>query len=155
MQYVEMPSLSFIVNGQPYGHVTPSRGLRQGDPLSPYLFLFCAKGLLRNTNRPMQLNACTGHRISALAPLVSHLLFMDDSLIFCKANIEQATVVKTLLNCYERASGQKVNCDKSNSYFTKGRPQACRARIMDVLGFLEASSFEKYLGLPTYIGRSR
>lgn len=80
-------SFSVLVNGSPKGHIVSSRGLRLGDPLSPYLFFLCTKGLvslLHNSTREHQvqeIKVCRG------APIVNHLFFADNSVIFCKENV--------------------------------------------------------------------
>lgn len=82
MQCVTSVSYSFLVNEDIVGPIFPGRGLRQGDPLSPYLFILCAEGLsaaIRKKNREGRLH---GSRVSRLAPAVSHLLFADDCLLF-------------------------------------------------------------------------
>jgi hypothetical protein len=59
MECVSTPSFSVLLNGEPHGFVSPSRGIRQGDPLSPYLFLFCAEGfttLLRQAEQDKRLS---------------------------------------------------------------------------------------------------
>jgi hypothetical protein len=58
--------------------------------------------------------------VAASAPMVSHLLFADDSLLFFKANRESADEVMDVLNIYCQASGQRINMDKSSIHFAKG-----------------------------------
>ena len=70
------------INGQPCGRILPTHGLRQGDPLSPYLFLFCAEGLSALLHQASQRKAIKGVAASARGPRVSHLFFADNSLVF-------------------------------------------------------------------------
>jgi hypothetical protein len=79
---------------------SPSRGLRQGDPLSPYLYLFVAHGLSKLINRKVEVQALQELHICKGAPGVSHLLFADDTLLFFKANPDQAKVIKDILDTY-------------------------------------------------------
>ena len=111
-------SYSVIINGTMYGNIIPSRGLRQGDPLSPYLFLLCAEGLSALINDATRNNQLNGISICRGAPKVSHLFFADDSLFFCKANGNECNKLKEILGLYESASGQKINTDKSSIFFS-------------------------------------
>ena len=70
---------------------TPTRGIRQGDPLSPYLFLICAEGLSSMLKYEEEVGGMDGIRVCRNAPSVSHLLFADDSLILMKADVLNAT----------------------------------------------------------------
>jgi len=79
------------------------------------------------------------------APLISHLLFVNDTMAFCTATEEDAIAVRRVLADYENASGQKVNFDKTEVSFSKGVKMGLE--IMEVLGH------DKYLGLPTFVGR--
>ena len=83
----------------------PSRGIRQGDPISPYLFLLAAEGLSCLLKSRIQSSNLRGITVAASAPMVSHLLFADDSLLFFKANRESADQVKDVLHIYCQASG--------------------------------------------------
>jgi len=76
-----------MINGTPKGYVVPSRGLRQGDPLSPYLLLFVTEGLSGPLRDAETAGRVKGHQICLGAPSVSNLLFADDSIFFCKASI--------------------------------------------------------------------
>jgi len=155
MNCVESASFSFVLNGVPTGHLVPQRGIRQGDPISPYLFLFVTEGLSALMNAAEANGRIQGHRICVGAPRISHLLFADDSIFFCKASAPQAVAVKEVLGLYERASGQTVNVQKSNVVFAKGVPTSRREEILIILDMREVLSHEKYLGLPTFVGRSR
>jgi len=90
MLCVKTAILSFIINGEPHGFVKPRKGLRQGDPISPYPFLFCAQALSCLLNCAAVERRIWGHQVCSGAPAVSYLLFADDSLVFCNATIEQA-----------------------------------------------------------------
>lgn len=87
------------------GPVIPSRGLRQGDPLSPYLFILCAEGLSALLRKYESLRLIHGIRVCRAAPSISHLLFADDSYLFFKADITEALNMMELLQVFEEASG--------------------------------------------------
>ena len=75
-------SYSVVVEGQPFGYFRPNRGIRQGDPLSPYLFLFCAEGLSFLLHKAEQNRLIQGVQVNRRCQTVNHLLFADDSILF-------------------------------------------------------------------------
>jgi len=91
---VESVDYNVLVNGEQVGPIIPGCGLRQGDPLSPYLFIICAEGLSSLIRDTETRDVLTGTKFCRQAPSVSHLLFADDCFLFFKANEEQAHVMK-------------------------------------------------------------
>jgi hypothetical protein len=89
MRCVSSVSYAVLFNGSPLEVFSPTRGLRQGDPLSPYLFLLCAEGLSSLIQRACLDGKISGVPISARGVKLSHLLFADDSLLFCWANFNE------------------------------------------------------------------
>ncbi|KAK2650563.1 hypothetical protein Ddye_018052 [Dipteronia dyeriana] len=106
-------SFSFLVNGVRCGTVKPSRGLRQGDPLSPYLFLFCADGLSRLIFSADSSKDIGGFKCRRGGPNISHLFYADDSLMFTKATVNDHRSIHRVLDICARASGQVINVQKS------------------------------------------
>ncbi|XP_074293374.1 uncharacterized protein LOC141620388 [Silene latifolia] len=155
MVCVSTVSFSVLINGNPSREFKPSRGLRQGDPLSPYLFILCAEVLSHLMRRAVEVNAIHGIRVSSGAPTISHLLFADDSIFFTRANMEEADAVSEILRRYERASGQLVNLDKTTVSFSKGVPIQSRNNLATRLCIVEVDEQSRYLGLPTVVGRSK
>ncbi len=94
-----------LINGSPKGFIMPTRGIRQGDPLSPYLFLLCAEGLSAILTQAMDKGELHGVACSGTGPKLSHLFFADDSLLFCKATKKKSEVLLSKLTLYEKASG--------------------------------------------------
>ena len=100
MKCVISVRFSIRVNGELLPFFTPSRGLRQGCPASPYLFLLCAEGLTSLLNHFGGVRVDKGIRVSYRSPWINHLLFADDSLIFFKATTEQAKTIKRVLTTF-------------------------------------------------------
>uniref|UniRef100_A0A803NZS4 Reverse transcriptase n=1 Tax=Cannabis sativa TaxID=3483 RepID=A0A803NZS4_CANSA len=141
--------------GRVMGPIFPSRGIHQGDPLSPYLFLICGEGFSSLVNMFVRKQWLTGCRVARNAPGVSHILFADDSYIFCKANEMEVASILRLLDIYERASGQKINFEKSLVFFSNNVQQDDRSYLCGLLGMAPASENSSYLGLPCTMGRSK
>jgi hypothetical protein len=154
MSVVTSVSFSVLFNGSKLDDFKPSRGIRQGDPISPYLFLLAVEGLsclLRS--RGMSENL-VGIQVAPTAPRVNHLLFADDSLLFLKANSGAAVELSEVLQLYCHASGQRINLSKSSIHFSKGCPRLIREDVKQILQVSNESLSEKYLGMPTEIGHS-
>ncbi|XP_059457696.1 uncharacterized protein LOC132187382 [Corylus avellana] len=115
---VSSATYSVIVNGTLMGRIVPSRGIRQGDPISPYLFLLCAEALSSMLTRAESRGTLTGVPTSKKGPRISHLFFADDNLLFCKANPHHWRKMSDLLQTYENASGQQLNKDKTSIFFS-------------------------------------
>ena len=142
-------------NGEHRGFVTPKRGIRQGDPLSPYLFLLCSEGMSNLLKKAEESKKITGMKISRRGPSITHLFFADDSLIFCKAEASQAKELMHLLKMYEDSSGQVVNIEKSSVFFRKNTADAKKDEVCRELGKIQKVSQGKYLGLPMVITRTK
>ena len=155
MMCVTSVSYSISFQGSNIGPIIPSRGLRQGDPLSPYLFLLCVEGLSLSLKSAASNSSITGCRICTQALAVTHLLFADDSFLFFKAKAEEATAIKGLLNSYELFSGQAVNFQKSAIFFSSNFRRDKQADIKAILQVHNDLGNSKYLGLPSLVGRSK
>ncbi|CAM8977963.1 unnamed protein product [Rhodiola kirilowii] len=150
-------SVSYVVklNDHISNVIRPSRGLRQGDPLSPYLFLFCAEMLSAEVTAGFAVGKLSGVRVSRRAPAITHLFFADDAIFFVRANAEEVSNLKEVLKHYEEISGQMINFEKSEVSFSRNTPAAVREEIIRVLGMQQVPSHSKYLGLPLVMGQKK
>ncbi|RVW90400.1 Transposon TX1 uncharacterized 149 kDa protein [Vitis vinifera] len=109
-------SYAVLVNGNAKGWVKASRGLRQGDPLSPFLFTIVADVLSRMLLKAEERNVLEGFRVGRNRTRVSHLQFADDTIFFSSTREEDLMTLKSVLLVFGHISGLKVNLDKSNIY---------------------------------------
>ena len=109
-------SYAVLVTGSAKGWVKVSRGLRQGDPLSPFLFTLVADVLSKMLLREEERNSLEGFRVGRNKTKVSHLQFADDTIFFSNTREEDLQTLKSLLLVFGHISGLKVNLDKSNIY---------------------------------------
>ncbi|KAK2642401.1 hypothetical protein Ddye_024164 [Dipteronia dyeriana] len=144
-----------MLNGEIHGNIIPSRGIRQGDHLSPYLFLICAKGLSSLIGLAHEQGLLNGFKCSCGGPTISHLFFTDDSLLFSKANDTNCKAVKIVLENYSMASGQLVNFNKSAICVSLSISASEGKRLASIVGVNLVECHEKYLGLPCFTGRSK
>lgn len=148
-------SYAILVNGEPEGYIVPSRGIRQGDPLSPYLFILCVEGLSAMITRSTSEGLINGITVCPGAPVIHHLLFADDSFLFGEASEHECISFRTILNVYERASGQKINLQKSSVVFSKNVLWETKNSLSAILGVPCVEEHGLYLGLPIHVGRSK
>ncbi|WZZ70042.1 hypothetical protein YC2023_081412 [Brassica napus] len=155
MQCVTSVTYSFLVNDSVHGRVIPSRGIRQGDPLSPYLFILCGEILSGLCKRAQRSGHLAGLRISIPAPRLNHLLFADDTMFFLNTDEESCSALMHILEQYKMASGQLINATKSSITFSAKTPQVIRHRVKIHLGIEKEGGTGKYLGLPKHFGRRK
>ncbi|KAF5447955.1 hypothetical protein F2P56_033465 [Juglans regia] len=155
MNCVESVSYSILLNGSPQDLFKPTRGIRQGDPLSPYLFILCAEVLSSLLNHAEFSRAISGVPIARGMIHINHLLFADDSLLFCKANSLEWSRLLFVLSLYENASGQHLNKEKTSIHFSRNTSHENKELILRIAGVRSTQPYEKYLGLPALMGRSR
>ena len=156
MKCVTTVSYSVLINGSPHGNVIPGRGIRQGDPLSPYLFILCAEVLSHMMKQAESTRNLKGIHLSTKSPAISHLLFADDSLFFTLANQRSCYAIKQILNDYEEVSGQAVNLRKSAITFGRHVKDDTKRRMRHLLGIHNEGGGEgKYLGLPEQFNKKK
>ncbi|CAM8905799.1 unnamed protein product [Rhodiola kirilowii] len=155
MACVKSVSYTIKINDQISEEFWPERGLRQGDPLSPYLFLLCTEWFAQKLRQGQEENMLRGIKICRGAPEVTHLLFADDSVIFLRANLGDVTNLKSILMKYEAVSGQRINVAKSEICFSKNVSAELKEGICRVLDMRQVDRFSKYLGLPVSFSNNR
>ena len=140
-------SYAILVNGSAKGWVKASRGLRQGDPLSPFLFTLVADVLSRMLMRAEERNMMEGFRVGRNRTRVSHLQFADDNIFFSNSREEELQTLKSLLLVFGHISRLKVNLNKSSIYGIN-LDQAHFSRLAVMLDCRASGWPILYLGLP-------
>jgi len=123
-----------LMNYDRVGPIVAGRGLRQGDPLSPYLFILVAEGLSTLIHKAVNRGDIHGIQVCRGTPVVSHLLFTDDCFLFCRANVVEAQRLLTILKTYEAASGQEINLSKSEVFFSRNMSGAAQEDLSRIIG---------------------
>ena len=154
MRCISTSSFSVLINGVAKGLIQPQRGLRQGCPLSPYLFILCAETFSNLLKQAEAQQLIHGIKFSKELS-ITHLLFADDSLIFTRATREDCTNLKEIFDCYAAASGQTFNLEKSSMFFSESTRQEQIAAITAIFQLQVVSRHAKYLGLPSMVGRNK
>jgi hypothetical protein len=155
MACVTSVRFSMRINGRNLEQFSPTRGIRQGDPLSPYLFLFVGEALSCILKKETEDGRITPLKVARGAPGVSNLLFANDSLLFFKASSEEVRSVGSALDLFQRCTGQLISHSKCSLLFSLACPQSKQLDIKSILHVPNSTFEEKYLGLPTPDGRMK
>ncbi|KAM6544726.1 hypothetical protein CsatB_025462 [Cannabis sativa] len=155
MECVSSVTYSILLNGKPLPKFSPRRGIRQGDPISPFLFLLCNDVLSRIISKDQELGRIHGIQLARGAPAISHLMFADDTILFCRANSREAENLGKCLKIFEDWSGQRCSKPKSGILFSSNCPATIRSEISQKLGIDTMRGDEKHLGNPFLFSRSR
>ena len=138
---------AILVNGAPSKCFSPSRGIRQGDPLSPFIFVLVAEGLGRLIKGKILAGRLKGLHLHEGSEVQSHQQFVDDTLLMAHSAVQEATELKAILQQFALASGMEVNPRKSIIYFFN-TPHVTQRNITRILGFQVGNLPSKYLGAP-------
>ncbi|KAH1031612.1 hypothetical protein J1N35_043786 [Gossypium stocksii] len=128
-----------------YSKVWPVRGIRQGYPLSPYLFVLCMEWLGHRFHGSISTEEWSPARLSCKGPSLSHLFFADDLVIFSQADLKHSGLLKNFLSDFCEISGHKVNARKTTVFFSSGVNVSLRNTIIGNLGFQEVNDLGHYL----------
>lgn len=109
-------TFEILVNGGKPENFRPSRRLRQGDPLSPYLFILGQEILSRMLDHELRQRNIKGIRTSISGPTITHVMYADDIVLFSKATKKDAETISEILEKYSLWSGQLVNRSKSGIF---------------------------------------
>ncbi|KAK9911811.1 hypothetical protein M0R45_035700 [Rubus argutus] len=146
-------SFQVILNGDLSSKFTPGSGIRQGDPLSPYIFVLCMEKLSHLIQTAIDVRQWKPIRSSQNGPLVSHLFFADDIILFAEASTKQANVLKNCMDRFCELSGQSVNFEKSKLYCSPNTNKRLAKEISAICGSPLTDDLGKYLGMPLVYSR--
>ncbi|XP_071921800.1 uncharacterized protein [Coffea arabica] len=146
---------SVILNGASHGFFKSTRGLRQGDPLSPALFIIGAEVLSRGLNNLAMQSGFVGFKVPYACPTITHLAFADNVLIFANGSSYSLKVIMQVLEAYQRCSGQLINVLKTCYLVHPSLPPARRRVIERITKFSWQPFPIRYLGCPLYFGRCK
>ena len=140
--------LSVMINGEKLDPFLPSRGIRQGDPLSSYIFILCMEYLAELINTEISLGNWSGIKTSRDRPSFSHLFFTNDFILFAKVTKKNYLAINKVLETFCTIWGQKVNYGKSKLFFSTHTSEANATMAKRELGMECTNDFGKYLGVP-------
>uniref|UniRef100_J3N6X5 Reverse transcriptase domain-containing protein n=1 Tax=Oryza brachyantha TaxID=4533 RepID=J3N6X5_ORYBR len=152
LQCISTPSFSVILNGKTTGHFTSQRGLRQGCPLSPYLFVLSVNVLAEKFQEQASLGHIKGIKLNGQGPTIHALFYADDIIITGQANASEASAIRSLLNDFCKICGQTPNWLKSSVIFSSHTSQSERDDVCNFFPVQMLNQSNLYLGNPIYSG---
>eukprot|EP00253_Pinus_taeda_P030867 PITA_30867 len=141
---VSTPIFSILVNGSPTKTFNASRGIRKGNPLSPFLFILAVDGLGRIIKREARGNKLRGLKLWGNNLAITHQQFVDDIMLFGEVNLREVRIIKEVLDVFMVASGMEINKEKSCT-FIFNTPEAIKIHLTRTLGFKQGELPTKYL----------
>ncbi|GLJ29203.1 hypothetical protein SUGI_0575970 [Cryptomeria japonica] len=151
---ISTPHYSVAINGSLFSFFESLNGLRQGDPISPFLFVIMAEALSRYIAKLRENKVWNGIEVHANIQAITHSQFADDTTLFGETSVTEAEIIKLVLNNYAMVSRQHINRKKMEVFFfnTKKEIQAKIAKILRcTIGTLPV----KYLGVPLIGGKAK
>lgn len=148
MSCIQTASMRVAWNGQLSDVFYPLRGARQGDPLSPYIFVLCMERL----GQLIQYEVQEGHweplTLHRGGPKISHHFFADDLILFCKASMAQMEEMREIMHFVCGVSGHKVSLMKSRMFASRNVHASRANQCRQALGIALSADLGKYLGVP-------
>lgn len=137
---------SVLINVQSHDFFNSSRGVKQGDPLSPTLFIITPEVLSRGLNRLHEDEDFRGYELPKWSPKINHLSYVDDTILFCSGDRVSVIITMNVLRDYEKISGQLINKEKSSFYLHDNTPLIAAIRLRRLSGIRQGSFPFKYQG---------
>lgn len=150
---IQTSRLQVLWNGEKLQAFNPNRGLRQGDPLSPYIFVLCIERLSHIISAFVQEGNWKGIRLSNNGPMLSHLFFANDMVLFGEASIHQMRVMLECLDMFCSVSGQKINYHKSHIFCSKSVGITVANQLSGLSNIPLTQDLGKYLRVLSIHGR--
>ncbi|XP_024038358.1 uncharacterized protein LOC112097385 [Citrus clementina] len=144
MECITTISVQLLWNDELTESFIPSRGIRKGDPLSPYIFVMCIERLSHGINQAVQNGCWKPIRLTRGGIPITHLIFTNDLLLLVKASVDQAHVINEVLGTFCFSSGEKVNKAKTQIFFSRNVQTDTIRETKNTLRF----SITKNLGMP-------
>lgn len=150
MKCVTTVRYHILIDGSLTKRITPPEALDKVIPYPLICLFFAQKAFLFFCRMQTKRRSLHGIRVARGAPPVSHLFFPDESLLLFKASSEEARVVMSCLNAYEKASGQTINFHKSCIVYNKNTQSSICQEVSSSFGVKESMDFGKYMGAPFF-----
>jgi hypothetical protein len=144
---ISMTFFSILVNGFPSPTFSPTRGIRQGDPLSPFFFILMAEGWGRTIKAEVALGNWKGLSLHGEKSPATHQQFVDDTMLMATPTLKESLTIMQVFHDFSEASGMHVNEERSNIFFFN-TPQLIQCHLIGFLGFQLSKLPLKYLGVP-------
>ena len=148
MSCVTLVSTSILFNGEALDPIYPTRGIRQGGSLSPYLFILCMEFLGQLIEEKCRKKLWQPVKASQRGPAFSPLLFANNLVFFAKADYVNCSAITDVLDTFCNMTGQSVSESKSRVYFLPNVDRDTRESLSDILGFSSTPFLGKYLDIP-------
>ena len=141
-------SITILFNGNKLDSFYPSRGIRQGDPISHYLFLLCMEFLGAYISALCKEKRWDKIKASRNGLSFSHIFYADDLMLFAKANSKNCDAILEVLDNFCNMAGQKFNVNKSQIFFSPNVFGRKKNTICRKLGMVATQNLGRYLGFP-------
>lgn len=146
---ISSANMSINWHGSPMGNIKSSQGIRQGDPISPYLFVLCLEKLGHKINDAINNGAWIPFSFGrGDSPKISHMCFADDIILVAEASVNQVEVMKGILQDFCAVAGQKINLAKSQVFFSLNTSEELATSLSAALGVNITKDLGVYLGAP-------